>query len=195
VPVGVTPRVVLGRASGQLSTSELGDTAARRALRRLGLPAGVTVQRSPGQAPRACFGPVPLPVSLSLSHAGGRAVAAAARGARVGVDILAGPLDDEALWEDHFGAAERAALRHLPDGLRVGFSAKEAAWKALGGTGPSELREYEVTVRAVGSRGGVLGSVHTRVERGPRKDAAATLELRSWLSRGDRLALCSEVMP
>ncbi|MEN9796440.1 MAG: hypothetical protein RL653_136 [Pseudomonadota bacterium] len=191
----MTPRVVLGRAAGPASPRALGEVAALRALRRLGLSADVSVRRTADGAPRAWLGPLPLPVSLSLSHSGGRAVAAASRDARVGLDILAGPLEDAGLWEDFFTAPERAALQGVEDGLRVGFSAKEAAWKALGGAGPSEFRRYEVSVDRPGPRGHLLGTVTTVVERGPRAGETATLQLRTWPSRGDRLSLCTGTFP
>jgi phosphopantetheinyl transferase (holo-ACP synthase) len=191
----VTPHVVLGRAAGTLPPRALGDEAVRRALRRLGLREGLSLGRTVEGAPRAWLGPLPLPVWLSLSHSGGRAVAAASRGVRVGLDILAGPLEDPGLWEDFFTGPERTLLQGMDDGLRVGFSAKEAAWKALEGAGPSELRHYAVSLQGHGPRGHLLGTVTTVLERGPRAGSPATLQLRSWTSRGDRVSLCTESAP
>lgn len=191
----MTPRVALGRAAGPLPPRALGEAAARRALRRLGLTGDVALRRGADGAPRAFLGPLPLPVSLSLSHSGGRAVAAVSRDVHVGLDILAGPLEDEGLWADFFSAPERAALGQVEDGLRVGFSAKEAAWKALEGAGPSEFRDYAVSLHRHGPRGHLLGTVTTVRERGPHAGAPATLHLWTWRSRGDRVSLCTEGAP
>jgi 4'-phosphopantetheinyl transferase EntD len=182
-------RAALGSASGPLDGRALAEAAARRALWRLGLPAHAEVRREPGGAPRAWLGPVPLPVHLSLSHSGGRAVAAASR-ARVGVDLVCGPLEDEGTWADFFSRAEREALRACPDGLRLGFSVKEAAWKALAGEGPSEFRHWQVRPASCSPRGHARGQVTTRAERGPHAGCGLSLQFWSWPSRGGRVALC-----
>ena len=189
----MTPLVSLGRAAGAGQERELAEAAARRALRRLGLPGSVDLRREPGGAPRAWLGPQPLPLHLSLSHAGGRAVAAASR-ARVGVDLVRGPLVDEGLWT-FFSTAERAALQSCPDGLRLGFSVKEAAWKALAGEGPSEFRQWQLLLELCSARGHARGLVRVRPERGARAGQLVTLRLASWPSRGDRVTLCLEGEP
>ena len=181
----------LGSASGPVPGRALAEVAARRALRRLGLPAeGVELRREPSGAPRAYLGPQPLPVHLSLSHAGGRAVAAAAA-QRVGVDLLCGPLEDAGLWADFFSPAERSSLSAAcPDALRLGFCVKEAAWKVLAGEGPSEFRDWTVRLRSCSPRGHARGTVSARAERGPLCGREATVRFWSWPSRGDRVALC-----
>ena len=185
----MTPLVSLGRAAGAGQERELAEAAARRALRRLGLPGSVDLRREPGGAPRAWLGPQPLPLHLSLSHAGGRAVAAASR-RRVGVDLVCGPLEDEGLWASFFSAGERAALSAYPDGLRLGFCVKEAAWKALAGEGPSELGAWQLQLSARPARGHARGLVRVCPERGARAGRAVALNFWSWPSRGDRVALC-----
>jgi 4'-phosphopantetheinyl transferase EntD len=149
----------------------------------------VEVRREGSGAPRAWLGPVPLPVHLSLSHAGGRAVAAASR-SRVGVDLVCGLLEDEGAWADFFSPAERAALGLCPDALRLGFCVKEAAWKALTGDGPSEFRAWRVLPSSCAPRGQVRGRVTTRAERGPFTGRELSLPFWSWPSRGGRVALC-----
>lgn|GEM_PF-3730253 len=182
---------MLGSARGEAPGRQLAETAARRALGRLGLPArSVEFRREPGGAPRAYLGPQPLPVHLSLSHAGRRAVAAAAQ-QRVGVDLVRGALEDERMWAEFFSAAERAALEGAcADGLRLGFCVKEAAWKALSGEGPSEFREWRLAVSSCSGRGHARGTVAVRPERGALAGGDAALRFWSWPSRGDRVALC-----
>lgn len=181
----------LGSASGPLPGRALAEAAARRALRRLGLPAAqLVIHREPNGAPRAWLGPQPLPVQLSLSHAGGRAVASVST-RRVGVDLLRGPLRDEGLWADFFSAAERAALSAAsPDALRLGFCVKEAAWKTLAGEGPSEFREWHLRLATCTDRGHARGTVSTRPERGGLAGRDVAVRFWSWPSRGDRVALC-----
>jgi len=90
---------------------------------------------------------------FNVAHSGGWVLLAAARDAAVGVDVeRVRPLPDaEALAERFFAAAEAAALRALPDGLRAGaffacWTRKEAFVKAHGAGLTLPLGSFEVTL-------------------------------------------------
>jgi len=90
---------------------------------------------------------------FNVAHSGGWVLLAAAHGVAVGVDVeRVRPLPDaEALAERFFAAAEAAALRALPDGLRAGaffacWTRKEAFVKAHGAGLTLPLGSFEVTL-------------------------------------------------
>lgn len=94
--------------------------------------------------------------AFSLSHAGGLALLAVARGAEVGVDVEAvrRDLDHEAIAAEVFTPRERATLAAAPADQRAGlfcsvWTLKEACVKAMGHglvvpAGGTPLRELEV---------------------------------------------------
>jgi phosphopantetheinyl transferase len=141
-------------------------TAAKDAVRRLLAtadapqlePADVEIhsdeQGRPIVAGARLAGADPAPV-VSLAHAGGHAVALAALGGRVGIDVERVRALPDGFAEIAFGDAERALLRDLPAGalewtLRC-WCAKEAVAKALGSGLVRTPREVAITAIDHGS--------------------------------------------
>ena len=98
-------------------------------------------------------------VHVSISHREGSAVAVAARGERVGLDLESIEPRSEAFAQDWFTEAERSALGGDDRRLTIAWSAKEAVQKVLGlgmAVSPREIEVVEiapegrVTVRLVG---------------------------------------------
>ncbi len=119
------------------------------------------------------------PPQISLSHAEGAALAAAAPpGQAVGIDLEFGARVDPALLaEGAFDAAERAVLG---DSLLAGWCAKEAAAKALGQGLAGRPRAFVIEQDGAGfqvrSTGGLTFAVSLRQEGG----AAMALALAAW---------------
>ncbi len=118
----------------------LGRWAAKAALAlSQGLPASeVEVMPTPGGAPEAFAGGVPIPVGLSLSHRAGRAlVAVGRRSATVGCDLEVVEPRSPAFIRQWLRPAERELLSGLDAESRdlmanLLWTAKEAASKARG---------------------------------------------------------------
>jgi 4'-phosphopantetheinyl transferase EntD len=148
-----------------------GRLAARRALRAAGLECG--------EIPRAGRKPLfPAGCAVSISHSGGVAVAVAGLPGRgdepVGCDLELYALPARAarlvLTEDERLRMGQAAAAGPAAGVTVWFSAKEAAFKALG-DGPRHLGDLEVRPLP----GGFAVA--------PRTEAARALDVR-WVPAG-----------
>jgi 4'-phosphopantetheinyl transferase len=127
------------RAPRRRRDFRLGRFAARRAL-ALGDGAGAEqrfeVRPAPWGAPLAFRDGAPLPVTLSISHSDGWAVAGVGRG-RLGCDLEQVAARSPTFVEDYFTRSEQefvAAGRDCDRPLRATlvWSAKEAVMKALG---------------------------------------------------------------
>jgi 4'-phosphopantetheinyl transferase len=117
----------------------LGRLAAKRVVRRVLADGGRSVpmqeieiaSRASGAPYARSAGGEELPVSLSISHAAGHALAAAADAGALGVDVE--PLEPRSReFVADFLAPEEAAAARGPFDATVVWSAKEAVLKALG---------------------------------------------------------------
>lgn len=107
------------------------------ALRLGGAPEAFEVRVSPGGAPEAWHADTPLDCGLSISHSGGRAVAALAERAAVGCDLEMIEPRSAAFLEDYLTAGEHAFLAEAAPERAVVlatlfWSAKESVMKAVG---------------------------------------------------------------
>ena len=122
-----------------------GRIAAKRAIRALtGADfADIRVESLPSGEPVATVGGAPGP-RVSISHSGGRAVAIASRGRRVGLDLEAVRERHPSFAREWFSEAEQARWAQDPRALTTAWCAKEAVLKALGDGMASNPREIEL---------------------------------------------------
>ncbi len=130
----------------------LGRWTAKQALGALPRPAGgpsedrrifgaedlprLEIRAADDGAPEPLLDGEPLPISLSISHSGGRALCAILEDKTVGCDLEQIETRSELFVQDYFTPAERALIEALPDADRTLYenliwSAKESALKAL----------------------------------------------------------------
>ncbi len=106
-------------------------------------------------APEAFSGGEPLPTSLSISHAGGRALCAIHEGGAVGCDLEQVEARSELFVLDYFTAAEQDLVHSRPEADRplyenLIWSAKESALKALRVGLKADTHTVEVDLPAAG---------------------------------------------
>ncbi len=104
-------------------------------------------------APEAFVSGEPLPLSLSISHSGGRALCAILEGAGVGCDLEQVEARSELFVHDYFTRREQELVAALPKADRplyenLIWSAKESALKALRVGLKADTRSVEVSLPA-----------------------------------------------
>lgn len=137
-----------------------GRRAARRALLRLapGLTASIQARAAGQDAGRPVLEP-PCGIALSISHSGPLAVAAAARGAPLGVDLEQVAPRGAAFAEEAFAEGELDGYRALPGGLdpvTAAWALKEAVLKAWGLGLRAPLQRVKVRPAALLAEPGAL---------------------------------------
>ena len=134
--------------------------AARAGLNaRLSSLARLEVRAAGDGAPEAFFDAEPLPLSLSISHAGGRALAAVHEGADVGCDLEQIEARSELFVHDYFTQPEQNLVHARPEAERplyenLIWSAKESALKALRVGLKADTHSVEVDLPASGMERG-----------------------------------------
>lgn len=145
---------LLGRWTAKRALAALAQLSTRHSsLARL------EVHAADDGAPEACFDGEPLPLSLSISHAGGRALCAILEEAAVGCDLEQVEARSELFVRDYFTRREQALVTALPEADRALYenliwSAKESALKALRVGLNADTHTVEVSLPASGDRGG-----------------------------------------
>lgn len=133
----------------------LGRWTAKRALRAspwVASDAEVWIVAAPDGAPEAYDGEWRAPCAISISHSGGRAVAAVAPpGTRIGCDVEREEARDAGLVEDFFTARERTRIAETKEAdlalaVTLVWSAKESALKLLREGLRLDTRDVEVCV-------------------------------------------------
>ncbi len=122
-------------------------------------------------APEASANGEPLPLSLSISHSGGRALCAILGGAGVGCDLEQVEARSELFVHDYFTHREQALVAALPEADRplyenLIWSAKESALKALRVGLKADTHSVEVSLPASGMEDGWRPLEARRVEEG-----------------------------
>jgi 4'-phosphopantetheinyl transferase len=137
--------LVIGVATPAGAAREVARAGIRLAVREalaqmLGLGLGrITVESSPGRAPRVLVDGAPSGIGLSISHAGGMSAAALRRGSQVGIDLM--EVEEVPDWArvalDYLGMATACRLASMAPAERCfafaqAWTEREASLKLLG---------------------------------------------------------------
>ncbi len=134
--------------------------AARADLRtRSSSLARLEIRAADDGAPEVFFDSQPLPLSLSISHSGGRALCAILEGGNVGCDLEEIEARSELFVLDYFTPSEQALVHAWPEAQRplyenLIWSAKESALKALRVGLKADTHTVEVDLPAYGIENG-----------------------------------------
>ncbi len=142
-----------------ISTGRAGWRLAERPGRSHSELARFEIRAAADGAPEAFSGGEPLPLSLSISHAGGRALAAIHEGGNVGCDLEEIEARSELFVLDYFTPAEQDLVHSRPEAERplyenLIWSAKESALKALRVGLKADTHTVEVDLLASGMENG-----------------------------------------
>ncbi len=144
----------------------LGRWTAKQALASwpdFGVPwpgsAHLEIRAADDGAPEAFLDAEPLPLSLSISHSGGRALCALSEEGAVGCDLEHVETRSELFVHDYFTPAEQELVASWPEADRplyenLIWSAKESALKALRLGLRADSRSVEVSLLASGKEDG-----------------------------------------